>query len=105
MNKAFACAFATTLVVLQGVSVAVAEPLCSRSDVWANGAPAFFQPKARRQARAAWVGVVRSDLGPEFAKWDLAKNRHITCRRPQGRQNNYACTVSATPCRAAGPPG
>ena len=82
MSRASAVVFSFIVFALAATPVALAEPLCKETDVWASGAPAFFQPGARRHARAAWLATVRDDLGEAYATWDTAKHRRVTCTRP-----------------------
>ena len=96
MCKAMLLAFSLALALLI-VHPASAQPRCTETDVWANGTPSGLKTIARRNARVAWLGRVRSELGDTYATWSRAKGPRITCPR---KQRMYTCTVSARACRA-----
>lgn len=101
MSRALAMVFTFMIFALLATPVISAQPLCRESDVWANGTPGVLKSAAQRRARVAWVARVRGELGQAYTNWGIAKNRRITCVRPQQqRAPHYTCTVSARPCRA-----
>lgn len=79
-------------------TAALADAACSATPVSAQGEPAGFEWLAKTKARANWRAKVRaiSDLGPDYANWNIAADRAETC---EPGENGIACLFTGTPCK------
>ncbi len=77
---------------------AIADPVCSQAAVSSQGEPARFEWLAKTKARANWRAKVRalSELGPDYANWNIAAERSEICSDgPDG----VTCLFTGTPCK------
>ncbi|RMD49466.1 MAG: hypothetical protein D6832_01695 [Alphaproteobacteria bacterium] len=92
-------ALAAALALALGAGAAGAKPLCSRyvfrgpASGWKSGSARFL---ALTAARLSWESRVSERLGPAWAFWINARNRHEACRE---RGDRWYCAVTARPCR------
>jgi hypothetical protein len=97
MSFAGAALVAVSILVKPVALPANATHACHWQTVTGDNRAAFRKSKARKKARDSWTKKARKAVGTNRIKWDGAKNREESCRRPALR---WVCRSRAIPCIA-----
>lgn len=69
---------------------------CKEKTLQAYGASRPVESEAKAEALAGWQSVAKRDYGVDWAYWEFATNKSVTCRRLGKRV--VQCVAEATAC-------
>jgi hypothetical protein len=91
-------ALTATLAGFSTVQPASAQT-CLRMVVSASGSTSMWnnEEPARSSATAAWPAAASEKAGPDYASWELARGKNVSCAPVS--KSTVRCTATATPCK------